>query len=166
MDVEGGEVDDAVLPALGKKRRLLDVDRASGANQQEGRVAVFNDVRLARAGYIDDGNRRVTDLSHTADGKRVHDDLGRFAHVHRAGHEFQGHGCRQGGQDACFYPAAQSIGENGNNAAFRLDLLGKEYVSADQLAILGPLAGINLDKALDRASHGCPRHRCHLLPRD
>ena len=29
-----------------------------------------------------------------------------------------------------------------------LDLLGKEDVSGDQLAILGPLAGIDLDKAL------------------
>jgi len=50
---------------------------------------MLNDSRLARAGHVHNGERRIADLAHAADGQSVHDDLSRPANIHRAGREFK-----------------------------------------------------------------------------
>ena len=68
LNVEGGEADDAVLPALRTHLGFFYVQHAIGTDQQEWRITVFDDAGLARTGHIDDGESGITDLSHAADG--------------------------------------------------------------------------------------------------
>ncbi len=126
---------------------------AAGADQQERRVAVLDDARLAGAGHIYDSEGGVADLAHAADGQCVHDGLGRGPNVHRAGRIFQSHGRRHGGQHGGFDAAAKAVGKDREDASFGFDFAGEKDVSRDVLAVLGPLAGIDLDKALG-AGHG------------
>ena len=84
---------------------------------------MLDDTGFAGLGHVNDCERGIADFAHTADGQRIHDDLGRTANVHGASCILQSHGGGHTGQHAGLHSAAQAIREHADDAALRLDLL-------------------------------------------
>ncbi len=129
------------------------------SDMQEFGVAFFHNFDQSVFRTVRHGKSRVADLAHLTDGQRVHDDFGRFHQIAFRRDEFQDHRRRHVRQNIGFDSAAQSVGQNGDQAAFFGIALRYEKIPVCILIVLFLLRTTDINKQgifiADHSSSSC-----------